>query len=46
MRSVDFADDCAEFLSGARFQIPYPQPMRDEKCAETEEAPAPGLAAH
>ena len=37
MRSVDFADDCAEFLSGARFQIPYP-PMRDEKCAETEEA--------
>ena len=38
MRSVDFADDCAEFLSGAQFQIPYPQPMRDEKCAETEEA--------
>ena len=33
MRSVDFADDCAEFLSGAQFQIPYPQPMRDEKCA-------------
>ena len=38
MRSVDFADDCAEFLSGAQFQIPYPPPMRDEKCADTEEA--------
>ena len=35
---MTFADDCAEFLSGAQFQIPYPQPMRDEKCAETEEA--------
>lgn len=38
MRSVDFADDCAEFLSGAQFQIPYPPPKSDEKCAETEEA--------
>ena len=28
--SVDFADDCAEFLSGAQFQIPYPPPKRDE----------------
>ena len=35
MRSVDFADDCAEFLSGAQFQIPYPP---SEKCDETEEA--------
>ena len=35
MRSVDFADDCAEFLSGAQFQIPY-QPS--EKCAEVESA--------
>ena len=33
-----FDDDCAEFLSGAQFQIPYPPPMRDEKCADTEEA--------
>ena len=31
MRSVDFADDCAEFLSGAQFQIPYPPPKMDSE---------------
>lgn len=38
MRS-DFADDCAEFLSGAQFQIPYPQPkMESENRHGAEEA--------
>jgi len=39
MRSVDFADDCAEFLSGAQFQIPYPpQKMDSENRHGVEEA--------